>query len=245
MLGLGGDPDRLAAAGARVLGQVDDLVDRGDRVEPVEGGVAGRTFGSRSFARSVRSSARVKSSVNQPVWLRRRRSSSSSGPRTPGGRRRRWSRRCCSRAGRRAGRPWSTPRRARCSRRTAGWRARSWPGCARAGSRWRRGARSAGRRGVGPDLREPDDDHLGVVRACPASGRVVRVVVVVGEQVAPAGQRDDRLDRLEGEGEGRADPVRARRVVVADPLAGWRSSAGRRRGACGRSRPRRRFRSTR
>jgi hypothetical protein len=30
---------------------------------------AGRTSGRRSTARSVRSSASVKSSVNQPVWL--------------------------------------------------------------------------------------------------------------------------------------------------------------------------------
>src|SRR5690606_38546205 len=61
-------PDRLAVAGAGVARQVEDLVERRDRVQTVVRRVLRPHSGDRSAARSVLSSASVKSSVNQPVW---------------------------------------------------------------------------------------------------------------------------------------------------------------------------------
>ncbi len=48
----------------------DDLLERGIRASPSKAVLPGRRPGTRSLARSVRSSARVKSSVNQPVTAR-------------------------------------------------------------------------------------------------------------------------------------------------------------------------------
>ena len=61
VLGLGVDPDALA------LREVDDLLQRRDLEAPSNAVLAGRSWGRRSLARSVLSSASVKSSVNQPV----------------------------------------------------------------------------------------------------------------------------------------------------------------------------------
>ena len=70
VLRLGVDADLAPVAADRVAGEVDDLVERRApgraRRRPCS---PGRVSGSRSFARSVLSSASVKSSVNHPVTL--------------------------------------------------------------------------------------------------------------------------------------------------------------------------------
>ncbi len=181
--------------------------------------LSGRSFGSRSFARRVRSSARVKSVVNHPVWRRavdglRGLAVGELGVRGHVGR---------------VGdvRLVTGDEPAVLGRDDVGLDVvgalADGELVAGEGVLGAVAARPAVpdepvRRGVGAHLREPDDDHLGVVGPARVARGVVRVVVVVGEEVAPAAQRHDRLGRLEGEGEGRPHPVRARRRRGADPL---------------------------
>ena len=143
VLGLRHDPDRLARCGPRLPRQVEDLGQRRDLV------AARRTrcwpAGSRAAApsrRSVRSSARVKSSVNQPVTstpsmvLVVRRLANSARVDTSVVPLISFSCRATSTPSEvltTSGSITSAPCR---------WPARTRPACARVGSRWRRGARS-------------------------------------------------------------------------------------------------------
>ena len=136
VLGLGVDAD------PGPLGQVDDLLEGRHLVEAVEGGVVGPQVGDALLGPQgtqlgqgevLGPPAGQLDPVEESWWP--------GGRRTRGGRRHRWWWRSRARAWPPGRGPWSRPGRARCSRRPWRWPAGRRPGCARAGSRWRRGGR--------------------------------------------------------------------------------------------------------